>query len=174
MSDDAIKVREVNDVALVVREVTYPCVPWKVEGDQKIQPVRGTWTLAPIGYWEKGMHGVLSCANCGKPALLPHDLGEAMPRGVRKLKQLGCSCGFVCDALLEDWDLRKLYCIVWETYDTGGKVIPQKDYMHAVSREETLYLFEQSHLGIRYRIVDAAPVVGYFAKSEKDDKHLTV
>lgn len=162
------------DVQIVVHELRFPCVPWVQDGPESLQPVRGTWTLVPVPLWEKGIHGVLSCPKCGKSSLVPHDMGETIERGARKLNELQCECGFVCHAVLEDWDLRKLYCVAWEAYDTNGKVFPQKDYMHATSREECVFLFEQSHIGQRYHIVDAAPVVGYFVPNAKNEKDLRV
>lgn len=163
-----------NDVAIVVREVQFSCTPWLIEDEKRIQPVPGTWTLAPVSLWNRGIHGVLSCPNCSKAALIPHEMGEPASRGRRLLKQFGCTCGFVCNALLEDWDTRKLYCVVWHMFDSNGKILVEKDYMHALSREEARYFFEQSHLGTRYQIVDVGPVVGYFMKNEKNEKDLSV
>jgi hypothetical protein len=163
-----------NDVQVIIREIRFPCVPWVQDGPESLQPVRGTWTLVPEALWNKGVHGVLSCPHCGKAALIPHEMGETIEKGARRLNQLRCECGFTCHAILEDWDLRKLFCVAWESYDSNGKVIPQKDYMHATSSEEAIFFFEQSHIGMRYHIVGAAPVIGYFARSEKNEKDLRV
>jgi len=163
-----------SDTRIVVSARAFKCEPWLLENGNpdRMRPVPGTWTLAPANLRERGVHGVLCCPNCNQCALIRADMGK-LENGTCTLKGFSCAkCGFLCDARLQDWDKRKLFCVAYETSEIrDGKLIvhPHKEHLHAVSEAEARFFFEQSHLNIRYNIVGVAVVLGFFQRSEKDD-----
>lgn len=158
-----------------VEEIRFACQPWLLKnGDpNQMRPVQGTWTLAPWELRKRGIHGILSCPRCAAASILSPNMGT-LEHGVCVIPGFQCAkCGFICNVRCLDWDKRKLFCICYETdHVAGGKpvVVAHKHYTHAENRAEALFFFEQSTaLTIKCRVVDCAPVIGYFF-NEKTDK----
>jgi hypothetical protein len=159
------------------RTVEMACVPWEMD-EGRIKPVQGTWTLTPASLQtlRPDIQALLSCPHCA--SILPFaqletdDIDREHQTGVLTRKDLRCRCGFLFTAKLLEWDKRRLYCVVYEVTD-GQNVRMKKEYMHAESRGQALWFFSQSHLSHPYRIIDAAPVFGYFVE-DKEGKNLKV
>jgi hypothetical protein len=163
---------------VVVPTIEFPCEPWLMRNETEIQPVPGTWTLAPLTLRQKmGVKGIISCPSCGNASLLLKDSGEKADRPVDQLfKDWHCRCGHVCNAILLDWDKRKLYCVVYETFEgshDSPRVIPHKEYLHAESDVEAKALFWAGHPNECINLVDAAPVIGFFVL-DNEGRKLTV
>lgn len=180
-----LKGDRMTDTKIIVQNVDFPLEPWRIEGERSelIQPIKGTWTLAPNPLIRLGVKGLISCPNCAQAALIKHDMGEVI-NGVNELKSFSCQqCGFMCHARLLAWDTRKLFCIAYEALDKDGLVLPdsagetvRKEYTHAESREVAFRCFVEvrKHYG-RFRVIDVGEVIGYFGKeSDKDQVDLTV
>src|SRR3982751_2170724 len=102
---------------ITVEDITFPLTPWIVEGTfgERMQPVCGSWTLAPESLCRQGVKGIISCPNqlCKQAALIPWNMGD-MDNGCLQLKGFCCAkCGMVCNARLQAWDTRKLYCVAY-------------------------------------------------------------
>lgn len=169
--------------------VRFPCMPWAVQGTfgERMQPIPGTWTLAPETLCAAGVKGVVCCPNraCHECALIPHDMGT-MLEGVLHLQAFSCrKCGFMCNMRLLEWDKRKLFCIVYELLNSDvpddlSKVVGRKEYTHAETREQAISYFVAGtgymldHARQPWRLVDAAVAIGYFGqKDDQDQKVLT-
>lgn len=168
--------------------VRFPCMPWAVQGTfgERMQPIPGTWTLAPEQLCVAGVRGVVCCPNraCHECALIPFDMGE-MVEGILHLQAFSCrKCGFLCNARLLEWDKRKLFCIVYELLSADGdlaKTMGRKEYTHAETREQAISYFVAGtgylldHAQQAWRLVEAAVAIGYFGqKDDQDQKVLTV
>ncbi len=155
-----------------VQDIVFPCVPWRIEGDdaERIEPVPGTWTLAPHKYAVQGIHGLLCCPNCKFPCLVRHDMGTTV-NGCQEIAHFQCAkCRLLANLKLQEWDSRKMFCIAYHL-PQGGPVC--KEYTHALSREEARFAFVTCNPGAR--LVDVGQVVGFFAKAaDKDQKELSV
>lgn len=178
-----------SDTKVQISEFRFPCEPWIVDGafGERMQPIPGTWTLAPEVLCRSGVKGILCCPNrdCKEAVLIPFDMGECID-GVLHLNELQCrKCGRFVHGRLLEWDNRKLFCAAYEILKgEPGKeteVIPRKEYMHAHSREEALaffvsgtgYLLDQALQ--RWRLVDLAIALGYFGQEkDKDQVNLVV
>jgi hypothetical protein len=170
-----------------VRQVVFPCTPWAVDGakDERMQPIPGTWTLAPEALCRQGIKGVICCVNrtCKESALIRFDMGE-VDNGVLRLENFECrACKLVINARLLQWDRRKLFCVVYEILkDEGLTVIPRKEYMHAIDRGEAIMMFaagtgyQLDHVQkVTWRMVDTGLAIGYFGQeSDKDQTKLSV
>lgn len=162
------------------REIEFLCVPWLMENG-KIRPERGTWTLPPaeLKQLREKVHGILACPNCDAVMMLaplPTDeINKEHQTGTLIRKDVRCKCGLLYTAKLIDWDKRRLYCVVFEV-PRGKGTRMMKEYLHAESREQAIYTFSQGHLDHPYKLVDAAPVFGYFVdeKKDKEGNSLTV
>jgi hypothetical protein len=168
-----------------VRQVIFALEPWRVEGakDERMQPVPGTWTLAPEALCMKGIKGIICCVNrtCKEAALIRFDMGE-VDNGVLRLERFECAgCKLVVNARLLHWDTRKLFCVVYELLRDDGTVIPRKEYMHAEDRGQCIMMFaagtgyQLDHVQMQpWRLVDAGIAIGYFGQeSDKDQVKLS-
>jgi hypothetical protein len=170
------------------RTIEFPCEEWiaqrTLEGELVgIKPVAGSWTL--VGgddrrrFAERGLDvkAMFACPRCEQVGFIPESFNPTTVLGDSEvLPELRCrKCHFGCRAVLKDWDKRKLYCAAFETRD-GDSLKPHKEYLHAVDLEEATRFFWAQHprLGEVSNLVGIAPVVGFFAKSEKDDRTLVV
>jgi hypothetical protein len=173
-----------TDTLITVDEVRFPLTPWLTEGEfgERMQPIPGTWTLAPETLCAQGVKGIVCCPNaeCREAALIRYDMGEVV-NGVLHLHSFSCrKCGRLLHARLLEWDTRKLFCIAYELLLDDG-VKPRKEYTHATSREEAFTFFTNGtgyHLTLNnqaWRMVDVAQAIGYFGhESDKDQIRLTV
>jgi len=174
-----------TDVQVTIETLNFPCVPWAVSGTEKIQPVPGTWTLAPESLCNHGIKGIVCCPKrtCGESALIPWDMGET-DNGALKLPSLCCrKCGFFCHARLQEWDTRKLYCVAYELIgirDNKPIATGRKEYLHAQSREQAISFFIAGtghfldRLAQQWRLIDAAIALGFFGQeSDKDQNNLS-
>jgi hypothetical protein len=156
------------------RVVEMPCIPWLID-ESGIRPEKGTWTLTPASLQalRPDIQALLSCPNCA--AVLPFsqlesdDVDRLHQTGTLTRKDLKCKCGFLFTAKLLEWDKRRLYCVVYEVTD-GKSVRLKKEYLHAESRVDAIFAFEQGHMDHPYRLVDAAPVFGYFVNEKDKDR----
>lgn len=177
---------KMSDTKLVYSTVNFPLEPWRIEGEkaEAIWPVPGSWTLAPDPLLRRGIKALLCCPNCKQAALITPSMGEVI-NGVCELKAFSCrQCGFLCDARLQGWDTKKLYCIAYKVLDekSGAVLVDKageeirKEYTHGDSREQVFMFFVEGRKTMgRFVIVDVAPVIGFFGKeADKDQKDLTV
>lgn len=164
----------------------FPCMPWAVQGTfgERMQPIPGTWTLAPESLCAAGVKGVICCPNraCFECALIPFDMGT-LEQGVLHLQAFSCrKCGFLCNARLLEWDTRKLFCIAYELLHKTDptKVRARKEYVHAENRGQAISYFVAGtgylldHASQDWRLVEAGVAIGYFGQlSDPDQKILT-
>lgn len=172
---------------IVIPTLDFACEPWRIEGEhaEKIEPVPGTWTLAPEPIWRTyGVRGIISCPRCGAGALVREDQGT-VKNGVFEMKGFKCQCDFACYPRLLQWDTRKLFCVAYKVIDekSGLPMIDKhgefvrKEYCHAETREIAFRDFVLTHQKLgRHHVIDVAPVIGYFfdEKKDKDAKDLSV
>lgn len=168
--------------------VEFPCEEWAAmrtpEGELvSINPVAGTWTL--LGgedrrrFFEKGMNvkALFSCPRCSKVGFIPEGFNPPVQFGdTKELPELHCrECKFGCRIILKEWDKRKLYCAAFETFENND-LKTHKHYLHAIDEDEAKKFFwaQYNPLVVKIHLVGIAPVIGFFAKSEKDDLHLVV
>jgi len=158
----------------VIPTIEFRCHPWVMRDELFIQPVPGTWTLAPLLLRQRvGAKGIISCPACGLAAVVLKDTGEKAGRPIDQLfKNWHCQCGHVCHAVLLEWDKRKLYCVAYETFE-GTKVIPHKEYLHAESDVDAKAQFWGGHSKENIHMIDTAPVIGFYVL-DKDGKRLAV
>jgi hypothetical protein len=165
-----------------VQDIVFPCVPWRIEGDdaERIEPVPGTWTLAPHKFAVQGIHGLLCCPNCKFPCLVRHDMGQTV-NGCQEIAHFQCAkCRLLANLKLQEWDSRKMFCIAYHPAASAGHPAANvglgpvmKEYTHALSREDAWFAFVTCNPGAR--LVDVGQVVGFFAKAtDKDQKELSV
>jgi hypothetical protein len=106
--------------------------------------------------------------------IITPDMGEPGDRSQDRLfASFRCECGYHARATLLNWNTRKLYCAAFETKDSEGETVPNKEYMHAESEEEAKTNFWASHSPLSVHLVGIAPVVGYYAL-DKAERKLTV
>jgi len=161
-----------SDVQIKTKSVRFPCIAWEVQGES-IHPVKGTWTLPPshlrhvfarLGVEEK-IRGIVGCPNCKAASLITTDIvTENKIEHTAVMPLLRCSgCVFACEATFEEWDQRKLYCVI---YNTPERQI--KEYFHGTSQADVAEQFWNGHILDRsiVNVVGIAPVIGYFV----DDK----
>lgn len=167
--------------------VTFPCEEWAATRTPQgelvgINPVAGTWTLISgedrRRFFQRGLNvkAMFACPRCKEIGFIPEGFNPTVELGDSKpLPELHCKkCQFGCRIVLKDWDKRKLYCAAYETRD-GDTLKPHKEYLHAESQEEAVKFFWAAHkVGEISNLVGIAPVVGFFAKSEKDERTLIV
>jgi hypothetical protein len=175
---------------ITVEDIAFPLTPWIVEGTygERMQPIAGTWTLAPETLCRQGIKGIISCPNalCKQAALIGWDMG-AMDNGCLQLNRFQCAkCGFLCNARLQAWDTRKLFCVAYELLgieDGKPTAYGRKEYLHAENRGQALayfvggtgYLLDHANPPQPWRLVNAAIAIGYFGvESDKDQINLTV
>ena len=92
----------------------------------------------------------------------------------KELPELHCrQCLFGCRIILKEWDKRKLYCAVYETWE-NNELKTHKQYLHAITEPEAKKFFWAQYSPFSVHLVAIAPVIGFFAKSEKDDRNLVV
>ena len=169
-----------------VQLIEFPCEEWAAmrtpEGELvSIHPVAGTWTLLGgedrFRFYEKGMDvkAMFACPRCGKVGFIPEGFNPPVEFGDTKpLPELHCrECKFGCRVILKEWDKRKLYCAAFETWENNDLKI-HKQYLHAVNETEAKKFFWAQYSPLNTHLVGIAPVIGFFAKSEKDDLHLVV
>lgn len=169
-----------------VELVEFPCEEWLAlrtpEGELvSINPVAGTWTL--LGgedrrrFHSKGLNvkAMFACPRCNKIGFIPEGFNPPVELGdTTELPELHCrQCQFGCRVILKEWDKRKLYCAVFETY-ADKKLATHKQYLHAIHEAEAKKFFWAQYSPFTVNLVAIAPVIGFFAKSEKDDRNLTV
>lgn len=171
-----------------VQLVEFPCEEWVAmrtpEGELvSIHPVAGTWTL--LGgedrrrFWLKGMDvkAMFACPRCNKVGFIPEGFKPQVEFGdTKELPELHCrECKFGCRIILKDWDKRKLYCAAFETFENND-LKTHKQYLHAIDEDEAKKFFwaQYNPLEVKINLVGIAPVIGFFAKSEKDDRNLVV
>lgn len=171
-----------------VQLVEFPCEEWAAmrtpEGELvSINPVAGTWTL--LGgedrrrFYEKGMDvkAMFACPRCAKVGFIPEGFKPPVAFGdTQELPEMHCrQCQFGCRAVLKEWDKRKLYCAVFETWPEGSKELTShKQYLHAIDENEAKKFFWAQYNPLKVNLVAIAPVIGFFAQSEKDDRNLVV
>lgn len=161
-----------SDIQIAAKEVRFPCATWEVQGES-IEPVKGTWALPPerlrhvferMGVADK-VRGLVACPQCRTPSILTSEIvTEDKGQHIGLMPLLRCAgCPFACVATFEDWDQRKLYCVI---YDTPTRQI--KEYYHGNSQADVTEQFWNGHVHDRsiVRVVGIAPVIGYFV----DDK----
>jgi hypothetical protein len=146
-----------------------------------LHPVAGTWTL--LGgedrrrFSEKGMDvkAMFACPRCAQIGLIPEGFNPPVEFGDTKpLPELHCrKCMFGCRATLKEWDKRKLYCAAFETHE-NNVLNTHKQYLHATDEVEGKKFFWAQYNPLEVHLVGIAPVVGFFAKSEKDLTTLVV
>lgn len=166
-----------ESITETIRVCEMPCVPWAID-EAAILPQKGTWTIPPpaLQTLRPDVQALLSCPNCG--AVMPFkaragdDIDRQHQTGVLTREAVTCVCGLVFTAKLLDWDRRRLYCVIYTRGAVGQGLSPnlEKEYLHAESREQAIWLFSQGHLDHAYHLVDAAPVFGYFAKDTPDNR----
>ncbi|HEX6826564.1 MAG TPA: hypothetical protein VF077_09650 [Nitrospiraceae bacterium] len=169
-----------------VELVTFPCEEWVAmrtpEGELvSINPVAGTWTL--LGgedrrrFHQKGMNvkAMFACPRCNKVGFIPEGFKPPVQFGdTQELPELHCrACHFGCRVVLKDWDKRKLYCAAFEV-TVNGVMKVEKQYLHAEDEAEAKKFFWAQYSPLKVYLVAIAPVIGFFAKSEKDEKNLVV
>lgn len=161
------------------RVIEFPCVPWLID-EAGIQPLQGTWTIVPISLHavRPDIQALIACPHCSSvmpfKAVDTDDIDREHQTGVLTRYDMRCKCGLLFTAKLQEWDKRRLYCVIYETEGLRGTKI-HKEYMHAESRESAIWNFAQGHLDHVYKLVDAAPVFGYFGDmKDKDRKEISV
>jgi hypothetical protein len=169
-----------------VQLVEFPCEEWVAlrtpEGELvSINPVAGTWTL--LGgedrqtFHAKGMNvkAMFACPRCNKVGFIPEGFNPPVEFGdTKELPELHCrECQFGCRIILKEWDKRKLYCAVVETWE-NNELKTHKQYLHATGEDEAKKFFWAQYSPLKVYLVGIAPVVGFFAKSEKDLTTLVV
>ena len=167
-------------IKIQIRTVEFRCEPWVMRNALEIQPIAGTWTLAPMDLRQsRGVKGILACPQCGQAALIHKDMGEkADDLKDLILDEWRCyGCDYHCKAHILDWDKRKLYCAAFETAPDGpsGSIVAHKEYLHAESTEDATVQFWAGHPvtdGIT-NLVGVALVIGFFVVDDQGRK-LTV
>lgn len=169
-----------------VQLVEFPCEEWVAmrtpEGELvSLNPVAGTWTL--LGgedrrrFSEKGMNvkAMFACPRCKKIGFIPEGFNPPVEFGdTKELPELNCrACQFGCRVVLKEWDKRKLYCAVFETWKDNA-LKTHKHYLHAIEEVEAKKYFWAQYSPLEVTLVAIGPVIGFFAKSEKDDRNLVV
>jgi hypothetical protein len=169
-----------------VQLVEFPCEEWAAmrtpEGELvSIHPVAGTWTL--LGgedrrrFSAKGTNikAMFACPRCSKVGFIPEGFNPPVAFGdTQELPELHCrECQFGCRVVLKEWDKRKLYCAAYETWD-NNELKTHKHYLHAVNEQEAKKFFWAQYSPLNVHLVAIGPVIGFFAKSEKDTKTLIV
>jgi hypothetical protein len=177
-----------SDKLVSIEPLRFPLEPWALEGAaasaEAIQPIPGTWTLAPESLCKQGIKGIICCPNreCKKPALIPYDMGE-VDNGALQLQEFQCAgCGMLCHPRLVDWDTRKLFCVAYELTRADNTTFIRKEYLHAESREQAIAYFcngtgyQLDHVTKQtWRLVDAGIAIGFFGqRSDKDQIRLAV
>jgi hypothetical protein len=166
-----------SDVQIQSQRVRFPCITWEVQGES-IQPVKGTWALPPphlkhvfdrLGVGEK-VRGIVACPNCGHPSILTSDIvTDDKVEHVGVLPILRCAkCPFACEAILESWDTRKLYCVAYET-QSGDTIRGNKEYFHGDSAQDVNEQFWAGHWHDKtiINVVGIGLVIGYFVDDAK-------
>jgi hypothetical protein len=144
----------------------------------QIQGVPGTWSLIPPEHpLIKTAKGIVCCPRCSRMFILTPDMGEQGDRREdRVFKIFQCdNCGLTARIILRDWDSRKLYCAAFETRDSKGNIVANKEYLHAESDEDAKRQFWGAHpqMDRWIHLVGIASVIGYFT-TDKTEKKLTV
>ena len=167
-------------VEVILPNVEFPCIPWCTRSGNRgleIQPVPATWTLMPSEHpLAKSAKGIISCPRCALMFILLPEMGEPTDKPQnRLLSSWHCECGFTARAILLDWNKKTLYCAAFETVDLNGKLVANKDYMHAESEADAKEQFFALHppMDRVVKLVGVAPVIGFFAL-DKQEKKLTV
>jgi hypothetical protein len=159
----------------VLDTIEIPCERWILRNNEEILPVVGTWTLTTEIGWELGAKGILSCPNCGYPCYILHGMGvkaEDVPINQVIENWMCRSCHLLCRIILLEWDKRRLYCAAYETMGGDGKVIANKEYMHAESESEARVQFWNGRIAADnvIRLVAVGPVIGYFVQDKTGGK----
>ena len=169
-----------------VQLVEFPCEEWVALRTPEVElvsinPVAGTWTL--LGgedrrrFHEKGMNvkAMFACPRCNKVGFIPEGFNPPVAFGdTKELPELHCrECQFGCRVVLKEWDKRKLYCAVFETWK-DNILKTHKHHLHAIDEAEAKKYFWAQYSPLTVHLVAIAPVIGFFAKSEKDDRNLVV
>ena len=164
----------------IERTIEFKCVPWRTRMTDKglqAQGVHGTWTLIPAEHpFAKTAKGIVCCPECGKMFLVTPEMGEQGDRPYDRIfPAFRCECGLIAKAVLLDWGKKTLYCAAFETRDPNGKLVANKEYMHAESEEDAKKQFWAAHpqMDVWVHLVGVAPVIGFFAL-DKAERKLTV
>lgn len=165
-----------SDVQIKTQVVMFPCEPWQWKPNEgSIQPIKGTWTLAPLEVRVKqNILALVSCPNCGLATLLTEELVTLNPLTHNgEMPLLRCAgCPFACQPVFLEWDKRKLFCAAYEKI-IEGKIKAFKEYMHAEDVNEARKNFLAGHCNDIIpvsNIVGIARVIGYIVQDDKGEK----
>lgn len=160
-----------------LRVAVLPLKDWPLEdcnGKPTISPIKGTWCLVPANQVTTvRSSGIVSCPNCGEPALVPPQAIECDAESRWQLPAYQCrGCKFHGTLILQHWERRRLYCVAYEVQPPGGEVKGATEYLHAKDAGEALKYFWAGRRKDDYvlRVVGASVVIGYFVNDTKGDK----
>ena len=132
--------------------------------------VPGTWhDVRKVAGCPKGLVALVCCPTCGEMFALSDRVHEIDEKGHVK-HSVPCTrgtCSFRASLILEKWNKKPLYAVAIERWN-GRAWIAEMHHTHANSDTEARA--QCSHLGGRYRIVSAAPVVGWFVEDAHGEK----
>lgn len=131
----------------------------------------GTWIKAE-SWMDKRIIAVFSCPNCHEIRFLAtgihtiDHLGKVSPDVQCKAKlPSNAECSFHRRVYLDRWNKKPLYAVALENWD-GKKWTPEIRYTHADSEAEARFMMGQG----AFRIVGAAPAIGFFVEDKVGDK----
>jgi hypothetical protein len=158
--------------SLQLDSVVLPKGEWEfVKDENQLHPqlnsfVPGTW-IKPESWMNKRILAAFSCPNCHAIRFLVD--------GIHKIDHVGkvqpdvqCKagkCSFHRRMYLDRWNKKPLYAVALENWN-GSKWTPEIRYTHADTEAEARFMMGQGP----FRIVGAAPAIGFFVEDKVGDK----
>lgn len=141
---------------------------WKTEDTahgKAYQGVRGTWfDLRTVPVKPKGFLTLLCCPECGTIFSLKSKVHTIDDKGAVK-ERIACTkttCDFASFVVLEKWNKKPIYAVAIERMNPAGEWLPEMHHTHAMNEHEAKK--QCAGLGGTYRIIGAAPAIGFFEK----------
>jgi hypothetical protein len=161
----------VSAVAAREREIKLPLGEWETrptERGPEYQGVPGTWCdVRKVAGCPKGLIALVCCPACREVFALSDRVHTINANGRVTNGSVACTrgtCGFRALLVLERWNKKPLYGVAIERTMPDGSIKAEMHHTHADSKKEAIA--QCANLGGRYRVVDAAPAVGYFVNPD--------
>jgi len=151
------------------RECKLPLAAWETKDTPQgkaYQGVPGTWCdVRKTEGCPKGLLALVCCPSCHELFALSERVHAIDANGKTK-GSIPCTrgtCSFRAVLVLDRWNKKPLYGVAVERWN-GREWVGEVHHTHANSEREAR---EQcSQLGGRYRIVSAAPAIGFFENAD--------
>ena len=139
---------------------------WKTQetaGGLAYQGVRGTWfDLRTVKVKPKGFLTLLCCPECATIFALKNKVHTIDDAGNVK-ERIACTkgtCDFRSFVSLSKWNKKPIYAVAIERMNAAGEWVPEMHHTHALNEYEAKK--QCAGLGGTYRIIGAAPAIGWF------------